>query len=295
LTAAFDWTPAAILPNLSARNAVEGDVIALAPGLDPRVQAFCTAHPKFGELLSRFTDAFHIPLDPVVLIVRDDVLPKLAEVDPLASFRDLVALCVIPYCRSLAAVYPNPHRVSYSSSFSFYPWMRGAPALPALTPRGLRYWCQAWRHKRPNFRRALILLCTILGVWPPCGCPLLRYWLTPGLRIRVSRASIRSLSASHIRIVTPGDGATLLIWDGASALGRAVLSHAGFMASSTRRAISFSTGVLYAHHCLARINPKLGCFGSLRRSIALRSLASWTFPSSRGFPMRTIRRKRVHT
>jgi hypothetical protein len=71
-----------------------------------------------------------------VLIVRDDVLPRLARVDPLASFRDLVALCVIPYCRSLAAVYSNPHRISYSNSFSFYPWTLAAnnEDLVALTP-----------------------------------------------------------------------------------------------------------------------------------------------------------------
>ena len=136
MTATSDWTPAAILPNLFARKAVEGEVIALAPRFDPRVQAFCTAHSKFGVLLSRFTDAFNVPLDPVVLIVRNDVLPKLAEVDPLASFRDLVAISVIPYCRSLAAVYSNPGRISYANSFSFYPWMLGTnnENLVALTP-----------------------------------------------------------------------------------------------------------------------------------------------------------------
>src|SRR5512143_793184 len=97
-----EWSPAAILPNLSSRKAVEGGVIALAPRTDPRVQATCVAHPKFAVLLSRFTDQFQVRLDPVVLIVRDDRLTKLARTEPLASFRDLVAACVIPYCRSLA-------------------------------------------------------------------------------------------------------------------------------------------------------------------------------------------------
>lgn len=136
MDAASEWRPAAILPNLFARKAVEGEVIALAPSVDPRVRAFSSAHPKFEVLLSRFTDAFHVQLDPVVLIVRDDVLPKVARVEPLASFRDLVALCVIPHCRSLAAVYRNPHRISYSNSFSFYPWMLGTDNehLVASTP-----------------------------------------------------------------------------------------------------------------------------------------------------------------
>jgi hypothetical protein len=139
LTIASEWTPAALLPNLSADKAVEGEVIALAPRSDPRVRAFCAAHPNFEILLSRFTDAFHVDLDPVVLIVRDDVLPKVAQVEPLASFRDLVALCVIPYCRSLAVVHRNPHHISYSNSFSFYPWMLGTDnehliaSTPAMT------------------------------------------------------------------------------------------------------------------------------------------------------------------
>lgn len=78
------------------------------------------AHPKFGEMLSRFTDAFHAPLDPVVLMVRNDALPKLNRVEPLASFRDLVALSVIPYCRSLSSVFREltPHLL-----FQFLPFL----------------------------------------------------------------------------------------------------------------------------------------------------------------------------
>jgi len=132
-----DWTPAAILPNLRADKAVEGDVIALAPCDDPRVAAFGAAHPKFQDFLSRFTDAFHVPLRPIVLIVRDDVVPKLARIEPLASFRDLVAMCVVPQGRSLASLYPNGgHRLSYSNAFWLYPWTLGRDNeyLVASTP-----------------------------------------------------------------------------------------------------------------------------------------------------------------
>ena len=130
------WSPAAILPNLSAKKAVEGEVVAFAPCDDPRVLAFCAAHPKFKELISRFTNAFNVPLKPVVQIVRDDVMPKLALVEPLASFRDLVALSVIPYARSLGIVYGNGHHISYSNSFWLYPWMLGQDNehIVALTP-----------------------------------------------------------------------------------------------------------------------------------------------------------------
>jgi len=42
----MDWSPAAILPNLTAKKAVEGDLIAFVPYGDSRVQAFCVAHPR---------------------------------------------------------------------------------------------------------------------------------------------------------------------------------------------------------------------------------------------------------
>jgi hypothetical protein len=81
--------------------------------------------PQFGELLSRFTGAFHVSLNPIVLMVRDDARVNLAKVEPLASFRDVVALCVVPYSRSLSLVNRSVRRVSYSNSFWLYPWMLG--------------------------------------------------------------------------------------------------------------------------------------------------------------------------
>ena len=120
-----NWTPAALLPNLHARKPVNGRAVALVPSDDPRILAFCGVHQKLKELLSRFTDAFGLPLDPMVLIVHDDALPKLAAVEPLASFRDLIALSVIPFARSLSIVYGGKgrDRIYYSNSFWFYPWM----------------------------------------------------------------------------------------------------------------------------------------------------------------------------
>jgi hypothetical protein len=131
-----DWTPAAILPNLSAKKALEGDLVAFVPCDDPRVLEICSAHPKFKELISRFTDAFGVPLNPVIQIVRNDIAAKIEHVEPLASFRDLVALSVVPYARALAAVYDNPHHISYSNSFWLYPWMLGKDNqhLVASTP-----------------------------------------------------------------------------------------------------------------------------------------------------------------
>ena len=130
------WTPVALLPNLFAKTAMDGEVVALAPPRDPRVQTFCGAHPEFKVLLSRFTDAFNVPREPVVLIVRDDVVRRLETGPAFQSFRDLAAMSIVPYARALSIVYGNSNRIAYSTSFSFYPWMlaRDNKHLAALTP-----------------------------------------------------------------------------------------------------------------------------------------------------------------
>ncbi len=117
------WLPAAILPNISVYEAIDGEVIALVPPTDPRIQTYCVTHSAFTTFLSRFTDAFRVPIDPAVLIVREDALAKIGHFEALASFRDLLALSVIPYGRAMSVVYPNSWRVRYSTSFWLYPWM----------------------------------------------------------------------------------------------------------------------------------------------------------------------------
>jgi hypothetical protein len=129
------WSPIAILPNLSSGKVIEGEVVALAGSQDSRIQAICQAAPKFADLLSRFTNAFGVALDPVLLIARDDALPNLTA-EALLSFRDLVAIGIIPYSRSLNTVYRTTNRIVYANSFWIYPWMlgKGNQSLTTSTP-----------------------------------------------------------------------------------------------------------------------------------------------------------------
>ena len=129
------WCPMAILPNLRAQGSIEGDVVALASCHDPRVRTLSAEQPKLYEFLSRFTNAFHVPLQPTVLIVHKEVIPALAPT-ALVSFRDLVALCVVPYARSLELVYRPRNRIVYSDTFWLYPWMldKNGEYLVASTP-----------------------------------------------------------------------------------------------------------------------------------------------------------------
>ena len=129
------WSPVAILPNLSGGRAIDAEIVALAPFTDPRVHGMHEAIPLFGELHSRFTDAFGVPLEPFVFIARNDAIPHLTA-DALLSFRDLSAISVIPYSRSLNTVYKTTNRVVYTDSFGLYPWMlsKDNRALIASTP-----------------------------------------------------------------------------------------------------------------------------------------------------------------
>ncbi|MBV8648461.1 hypothetical protein [Paludibacterium sp.] len=135
------WTPIAILPNLYAKTALDGDVIALVLSNDPRVVVFCKTNPKFALFLSRFRNAFDLSLSPVVMLARDDVTSKLVHTDAYQSFRDIAACSVIPFARALSVVYPNSSHIWYSDSFWLYPYTYNAqteylslstPALGAI-------------------------------------------------------------------------------------------------------------------------------------------------------------------
>jgi hypothetical protein len=129
------WIPVAVLPNLYTRKTVEGEVVALTPPGDARVKAFIALHPTLGAFLSRFTDTFGVPLEPAVLIVRADAISKFTDTQgALLSFRDLVALCVVPYARSNGLVYGRSDRINYSNSFWLHPWMIDNGTLAANTP-----------------------------------------------------------------------------------------------------------------------------------------------------------------
>jgi hypothetical protein len=127
--------PVAVLPNIYTRKTVEGEIVALVPPSDARITAYISAHPTFGDFLSRFTDTFNVPLETVVFIVREDAISKYNDAQgALLSFRDLVALSVIPHARSNGLVYGGSDRISYANSFWLHPWMVESDKLIAQTP-----------------------------------------------------------------------------------------------------------------------------------------------------------------
>jgi hypothetical protein len=120
-----DWRPVAVLPNIYTADVFDGGAIAITSASDVRVQEIVSDQPKFADFLARFTDAFGVRLNPAILIGRDNLFSELRKTNAIPSFRDALALSVIPYSRALNVVYKGGDRIYYGASFWLYPWITG--------------------------------------------------------------------------------------------------------------------------------------------------------------------------
>lgn len=138
---AGDWIPIFILPNVQLCCPIEGEIAALTPANDPRVVALSHAHPKLGRFLDRFTDNFGKNVEPAVLLRRADSPPRFQEIETLTSFRNLIAISVVPYNQAWELQQPHSGRILFGETFALYPWMLdkhyegligGSPAILGL-------------------------------------------------------------------------------------------------------------------------------------------------------------------
>jgi hypothetical protein len=206
-----NWIPVAVLPNLYTRRTVEGEIVALVPPSDVRVTTFASEHPMLGAFLARFTDTFYVPLEPVVFIVRDDAIPKLNDTQgALLSFRDLVALSVVPHARSNGLVYGGTDRISYANSFWLHPWMVESDRLIASTPAFSGFHVVQDFHGQSSPELPLMQLSELDE---PLFAALLTRWKRHYLRKRQrwqDRALFRSLNMAYQAAQLPaGKGPTL--------------------------------------------------------------------------------------
>jgi len=87
--------------------------------------------------MQRFRDTFHNKIEPSVVILNSEAQHFFNEFDAVVSFRNLLAVSVIPI--SLSRMITNLNRsfgVPYSNYFWPYPWMidRNYEFISALTP-----------------------------------------------------------------------------------------------------------------------------------------------------------------
>ncbi|MET4316268.1 hypothetical protein ABIC02_000007 [Bradyrhizobium sp. RT5a] len=130
------WTPIFLMPNLRVAHAVTTDEMAIVPCTDDLLKPYETAHPQFRQFLGKFTDPFGAKVSPGVLLLSSDAPETFKSVEAVSSFRDLIALSVIPIQRARGIVHDGSHYVQYSDYFDFYPWVyhEGHQHLVCNTP-----------------------------------------------------------------------------------------------------------------------------------------------------------------
>src|SRR5690242_3910975 len=118
-----EWTPVFLMPNLRVAHEVVTEEMAIVPSTDGRLKGYETSQPEFKKFVQKFTDPFGARVSPGVLLLRSNAPETFKSIEAVSSFRDLLALSVIPLQRAKAIVHDGSHHIQYSDYFDFYPWV----------------------------------------------------------------------------------------------------------------------------------------------------------------------------
>lgn len=135
--AIVSWIPIIVLPNVDVKFRVEGRYAAIVGYYDKRLARLRGKHPAFKRFLSRFRDTFNHVQRPSVLLLHKDKVDVYRESEAVAAFRDLLAICCVPYARAMVLKVGRSHiDTKFSNAFAFFPWMIGRDneSLVATTP-----------------------------------------------------------------------------------------------------------------------------------------------------------------
>jgi hypothetical protein len=116
------WNPVFLLPNLRIKQEVSVGEAAIVPADDPRAQLYSKQYPEFRAFVRKFTDPFGVKCAPGVLLLESTSNPTFRSMEAVSSFRDLLALSVIPRQRAKSMVHGHSSHIQYSDYFDFYPW-----------------------------------------------------------------------------------------------------------------------------------------------------------------------------
>jgi hypothetical protein len=119
----MSWTPVFVLPNLRVSHEVTTDEVAIVPYTDERLRPYEATHPQYRQFLRKFTDPFGARVSPGVLLLRSDAPETFKSIEAVSSFRDLLALSVIPLQRAKGIVHDGSYHIKFSDFFDFYPWV----------------------------------------------------------------------------------------------------------------------------------------------------------------------------
>jgi hypothetical protein len=134
-----DWIPVFLMPNLRVAHEIVSEEMAIVPYTDERLRPYESSHPQFKQFVQKFTDPFGARVSPGILLLRSDAPETFKSIEAVSSFRDLLALSVIPLQRARGIVHDGSHHIQYSDYFDFYPWVyhEGHKHLVCNTPAQL--------------------------------------------------------------------------------------------------------------------------------------------------------------
>ncbi|MGH6673822.1 MAG: hypothetical protein ACRECV_17885 [Xanthobacteraceae bacterium] len=117
-----DWTPLFLMPNLRVIDPVGVDEAAIVNADDERVRDYCRQFPQFRNFISKFTDPFGHKKTPGIFLFQTESPKNFHTMEAVSSFRDLVALSVIPLQRARSLLHGHSFYTQYADYFDFYPW-----------------------------------------------------------------------------------------------------------------------------------------------------------------------------
>lgn len=120
------WIPMVVLPNIHVQCPVEAKWAAVVGQQDVRVKNIRRGEPVIDAFLDRFADSFGVKHRPSVVLLQSEAPPPYRTGRALASFRDVLAMSVVPYKRAQVLKeqqYGTGINPLFSDAFDFYPWM----------------------------------------------------------------------------------------------------------------------------------------------------------------------------
>jgi hypothetical protein len=117
------WSPLAVLPNIRLADPIEAAPLALVPFEDARVAEMRAAHENLEVFLTRFTTQHEMPVEPAILIRNHEGENGQYSTEAMVAFRNCISVATTLRSHALYQNYGNQHRIMYSDTFEFYPWM----------------------------------------------------------------------------------------------------------------------------------------------------------------------------
>jgi hypothetical protein len=113
------------MPNIDVRCKVDGEHAAIVGPTDDRFKELQATHLMLKRFLAKFCDEFKIKHLPSMVLLKEGAPETYRQGRAVASFRDLLAMAVIPYKRAqlLSREMRGGGGPFFADSFDFHPWM----------------------------------------------------------------------------------------------------------------------------------------------------------------------------